>query len=241
MFEEGVKFVDAHNWPDAADRFRRALALRDSQVIRHNLATALLRQGLLVEASELFRQVLRDPSVDAKVHEEAQRELDALTPRIAKLTIQLEGEPAGTEITVDDRPVADVQVGLAMPMDPGVHVVRAKRDDQELDTQEVSIAEGAEETVTLRLVPPTLVATPEQAAATVSPARSLSQPSVATKEDQDPHDRQRAKRLWWGIGSAAVVTVAIVVVSVVVASRSDHTKRYDGDFNPGSLSVEVPR
>ncbi|HMI90773.1 MAG TPA: hypothetical protein VK509_05385, partial [Polyangiales bacterium] len=51
LFEEGVTFADQGHWDEASDRFRRALALRDSAVIAYNLASALQETGHLVEAS----------------------------------------------------------------------------------------------------------------------------------------------------------------------------------------------
>ncbi len=245
MFEEGLQLADDGKWSDAADRFRRALSLRDSQVIRYNLATALLKQGQLVEASELFRQVLRDPALDATVREETQARLDDLAPRIAKLTIEVEGDRRDTEVTLDQQVIQEVQLGISLPVDPGGHVVRARRADQQLDVQEITLAEGARETVTLRLTSTSIVATPAQAAVSASPVLVVpppASPKELPRQDQDPRDPQRTKRLWWGIGSAAVVGIAIAVVSIVAASSagSGSSKKVEGDFEPGSLPVEVP-
>ncbi len=246
MFEEGLQLADDGKWPDAADRFRRALALRDSQVIRYNLATSLLHQGQLVAASELFLKVLRDPVLDAATREETQATLDTLAARIAKLTIEVEGDRMGTEITMDQQVIEEVQLGVSLPVDPGVHVVRARRAGQELDVQEITLAEGALETVTLRLKSTSIVATPAQAAVSVSPVlvapAPVFSPQELPRQDRDPRDPRRSKRLWWGIGSAAVVGVAIAVVSIVAASSAGNgrSEKVEGDFEPGSLPVEVP-
>jgi thioredoxin-like negative regulator of GroEL len=54
-FEEGMKKADAQAWGEAAELFQRALSLRDSPVIRFNLAAALAELGRYVEASETLR------------------------------------------------------------------------------------------------------------------------------------------------------------------------------------------
>ncbi len=243
MFEEGVQFADAGNWSDAIDRFRRALVLRESQVIRYNLATVLEKHGQLVESAELFRQVIRDTSVEASVRAEAHQRLDALTPSIGRLTIQTEGDRLDVLITVDNQSMNDVQLGIGIPMDPGLHKVRAVRAGRELDAREVTLAEGAEESVTLNLVSGPVVASPAQAATTEVPLTQMPhQATHATKDDRDPSGLQRSRRLWWGIGGGAAVVVATVLVSILASrgSNADSSKRYDGDFQPGSLPVEVP-
>ncbi|MCC7535187.1 MAG: hypothetical protein IT379_03195, partial [Deltaproteobacteria bacterium] len=48
LFREGVGFSDRSEWAPAADRFRRALALRNLPVIAHNLGVALARMGRVV-------------------------------------------------------------------------------------------------------------------------------------------------------------------------------------------------
>ena len=61
LFQEGLAFAQEEKFEEAADRFRRAHALRPTPTISYNLAAALSRTGNVVESSELLRHVLRNP------------------------------------------------------------------------------------------------------------------------------------------------------------------------------------
>lgn len=149
LFEEGVGFSDRGAWAPAADRFRRALALRNMPVIAHNLGVALARMGRVVEASEVLRGVTRDPTASAQVRQAAQLELDQALPRMGRLTVVVEGEPEGAVVTLDGRPLQAALFDVARPIDPGRHVVRATRGDEEVAREEVTIAEGRSESITI--------------------------------------------------------------------------------------------
>lgn len=235
LFEEGVKNADAGEWSEAADRFQRALSLRDSQVIRYNLAAALSELGRVVEASELLRQVDRDPAIDAALRADVQSKLSAVSARIAKLTVSL--DPPDSEVTVvlDDHPLAGAMLGVAMPTDPGEHNLRALRGEEEVDAQQLTLTDGAEQSVTLATK---RVATPSEAAATVVPVAA---PGEEPASDRDHRDGRRSKLLWWGVGAGVVAVVAIAVVSAMAVNGSSETdeKPYQGDFDPPSVPVKV--
>lgn len=234
LFEEGVAFADRGNWSDAADRFERALALRDSQVIRFNLANALSELGKLVEASELLRKVELDDTTDAEVREEASRRMKALTTRIPRLTIEVKGPVEGMRLLLDEHEIAAAQVGVGIPVNPGEHNVRGVRGDAEIDAQSVVLAPGSAQTVTLHAV---RIATPAQAAATVVP---VTEEPAARPIDKGEGDPKRARRLWWGIGGGVVAAAVIVAVSVLVAGHSGGSSSpYHGNFDPPSIPVQV--
>ena len=234
LFEEGVSLSDQGKWPEATDRFRRALALRDSQVIRYNLAAALIELGQVVEASELLRLVERDETADAKLRGEARTRMNEALGRLAKLTVHVEGSLDGVSVALDDRPLEAVQLDVAIPSDPGSHRVTAKRAGEELAAADVELANGEAETVVLKLSV-AQVATPLEAAQTV--ALTPAEPS----KDQGEQPR-RKKLMGWAIGGGAAV-VAVAVVTTLLVTRSAGSDKgesaYQGNFDPPSLSVQV--
>jgi len=232
LFEEGVKSADAGKWSEAADRFERALSLRDSQVIRYNLAVALSELGRLLEASEFLRQVSRDTAVDAQVRADAQARLDSISARISKLTVSLQPPDSSVLAELDAKRLDAAMVGVAIPIDPGVHRVRSVRDGQVIDEQEVTLPEGGSESVTLATG---RVATPAEAAATVATPT----PPLEPASQDERNDGRRSKLLWWGVGAGAVAVAAIVVVGVLIAGSSNDAspKTYEGDFDPPSVPV----
>jgi hypothetical protein len=149
LFEEGLALLDAERWEDAADRFQRALALRPSPQITYNLTTALIPLGRLVRASELLRQVSLDPTASSEVRQAAEARRAQIVPRIASLIIVAPGDLATAEVTVDERPLDAVLVGVAVPVDPGRHVVTARRRGVELVRRDIVLLDGEDVEVDL--------------------------------------------------------------------------------------------
>jgi hypothetical protein len=233
LFEEGVELADKGKWTDAADRFRRALTLRDSQVIRFNLATALIETGQVVEASELLRQVERDESAERKLRDDAHAHLATAQARMAKLTVTATGLHEGVTLLLDDHPIDPVQIGVAIPTDPGPHRVRAMRGQVELEARDVTLADGGAQTVALELAE-AAVATPAEAARTVVP----SEPAAPLHDEGEGRPK---KLMWWGIGGGVAVAVAVVATVLLTRKSSgDKTeKAYQGDFDPPNVTVQV--
>ena len=234
LFEEGVQFADHGNWAEAADCFERALALRDSPVIRFNFANALAEVGKMVEASELLRQVELDESADAEIRAEASRRMKGVVARTPKLTIQVNGSLEGKSLQLDEQEVAPAQVGVGIPINPGEHSVRCVQGSEEIDAQSVNLAPGSAQTVTLQAV---RLATPAQAAATVVPVAQQPAPGPI---DEGEGGRKRSRRIWWGIGGGVVAVAVVVAVSVLVAGHSGgSSSTYQGNFDPPSIPVQV--
>lgn len=214
LFEEGVGFSDRGEWAPAADRFRRALALRNIPVIAHNLGVALVRMGRVVEASEVLRAVTRDPTASAQVRQAAQMELDRALPRMGRLTVVVEGEPEGAVVTLDGRALEEALFDVARPIDPGRHIVRAVRGDEEVAREQVVIAEGHSETITI-----------DVGAATIGEGRG----------------RRRRRSgggvlsQWWFWTAIGVVVVG-AGTAAIVATTSGGDDPFSGSFDPPSIT-----
>ena len=143
LFEEGVILADSEQWEEAADRFRRSLELRGSPVVAYNLASALVRLDRLVEATELLQKVRRDETAPAAARDAARALLDRVTPRLARLTIVLEGDPAGATVWIDDREIPAQAIGVSMPVDPGRRTIRVKRGDEVVAERQLTVLSGA--------------------------------------------------------------------------------------------------
>ena len=231
LFEEGVGLADSEHWQEAADRFRRALALRDSGVIAYNLASALQETGQLVEASELLRRVRGDQSADAELRSSASHALTALEPKIAKLSVHVEGLQAEDRVLLDTRVLLVAELDVALPIDPGTHALRAERAGRVVAERSLTIAPGESQSVALEIAAPS-APTPREVAVAAPPVAS----APAHTDTSEPPLTGR----WWfwaGIGAAAV---GIGVVAVALASSGgDDPKPAAGDFEPGVVGVEL--
>lgn len=248
LFEQGLLQVDAREWSEAAHSFRQALLLRDSPVIRYNLAVALIELHALAEAEQLLRGVQRDVATPVEVRAKLTQQLEAIDRRAAKLTVRVDGASDELEVSVDDRVLSASELGTAQRLDPGPHTVRLYRRGQEIDTRHLELGESVEQLLLLSL--PT-VATPAEVAvqaeapaappaaqpATVVPPAA--QPPVARS---DEGVRSKKRRRWLGIGAGVLAVTAGGVTGAVLATRShSSSKPYEGDFNPPVIGVRVPQ
>lgn len=243
LFEEGVAHTDRDEWQPAADAFRRALALRDSQVIRFNLASALVELGKLVEASELLHAVQADAQVDGALREQALDKLADLKPRIARLTVQVEAALPTLEVELDEGSLALSQLDVPLMVDPGEHVLLERLDGALVDEQHVTLSEGGTLLVTLRAPAPKVVPVAAPVPAPAETARLALEPAPAAPlpARDDASVQPSRKKLWWGlaVGGAGLVAFATLVAIFVPHHKGSSTVQ--GDFDPPSVGVRVPQ
>lgn len=155
---EGAKEIEQGHLAEGIERLERAEAIVHAPPHLLYIARAAVKLGKLVKAHEAYVKVLREdlPANSPKAFVEARKaaatEAAALEPRLAKLTITLNGGNSGDlNVTIDGAPVVPALVGVAQPADPGEHVVRAAGPGWNGDEAKVSLTEGATKTVTLNV------------------------------------------------------------------------------------------
>lgn len=214
LFEEGLRFVEAQQWQEAADRFGSVLAIRASATVSYNYASALEHLGRIVEATRVLRGVVADPSASREVVEAARKLLAAQEPRIGQLTVRLRGDTSDVLVTVDDQTLPEGSIGIPVPVDPGEHVIRATRNGLPLARRKVEVTEGSTSiNVEIDVVP-----LPSAVAAEASPpADQAAQPLSL---DTDSGDGGGSTWIWIAGGSVLAVG-AMVLVGLIVANPSD--------------------
>lgn len=155
---EGQEALERKDFAAALDRFSRADAIIHAPTLLLGVARAQVGAGQWIAAQESYSRILRE-GVPEKSPEQffeaiaaAQRELDALAPRIPQVLISVIGPDTAT-VTIDDAPVPRAALGVRRPVDPGDHVVRASAAGFAPIEVKVTLAEGASETVALELKP----------------------------------------------------------------------------------------
>jgi tetratricopeptide (TPR) repeat protein len=184
MFREGAQLANAERWAEARDRFRRALALRPSPLLRFNLAVAAQNSGHLVEALDQYRQFLRDDSDPANAlrRQEAQNAIHAIEPVLARVTITVQGaEPV--QLRLDGRALPLALLGVEVPIDPGEHVFEADGPDGATARASLALGEGESRAVTLAMRRPAPATTASDGAA---PRAPTPQPPPARREAVAP-------------------------------------------------------
>lgn len=224
LFDEGVILARAEDYLAASDRFRRAHALRPSAPIAFNLAAALVHLGALVEASEIFARVARDPTATDALRSAALTQRTAIEARFAYLTLRVPGELGAMRLELDAHPLPSSVLGVEIPVDPGEHDVRLLRDADEVARAHVRLAEGeheelllgAEEAVVVEVVPEPVL-----------PPEPLSAPPPPGNDD--------ALFIGVGVGVGVAVAAGVVLLVVLLAQPSPNAVVV-GNTMPGVLT-----
>jgi hypothetical protein len=148
-----------------------------------------------------------DEAVQKSAKADAQSELDALTPRIPNVVVNVEGaNPSAVSVSIDGTALSSALLGEPRPINPGAHHIVGTRGSDRVEVS-VTVAEGEKKTALLRF-------TPEAAAANATPA---SPKSTAAPNDNAAPQAPTASSSgpWRTIG---VVTGAVGVVGIGVGA-----------------------
>lgn len=153
----GLAFQDGR-FADAVDYFTRAEEIVHATPHLLYIARANAKLGHLIAAREAYLKIIqeevapRGPRIFIETKAQAESELAELEPRIPYVSVVVEGAGEGEfEVMRDGTPLPSVLVGIPQPMDPGEHTFRAKAKHKASAEKKVTVREGAQETVVLKL------------------------------------------------------------------------------------------
>ncbi|HEY2409774.1 MAG TPA: hypothetical protein VGI10_27400 [Polyangiaceae bacterium] len=241
---QGEQAFKEKRWADAVDLFSRAESLVHSPVHLLFKARALAALGQLVKAHEILVAVSREvppagaPALFVSARKSAEGEAAELEPRIASITIKLDGvNVANATVTMDGSPVPPALVGVARPVDPGEHKFQATSPDAQSDVVTLTVGEGrsASGTLLLKALPagantgsdPTLVSAAAEPGTTApaTPASAATGPADATNAGRRPVPTG----VYVGIAATGALALGGGVVGLLAASKhSDFTAHNDG-------------
>ncbi len=188
LAREGYEAQKQGAYALAAERFARAEELVAAPTLLLGLARAQAGLGKLVEAEETYQRIVRDgvepgsPAVFAKALEDAKRELPALTPRIAWITIDVQG-PSSPSVLIDGAGVSRAALGVRRPYNPGTHTIHVSAEGFAPVDRTFAVTDGEAQTVTLA---PTRVQTAPDAPSNAAPPTSADAPSSAPERQAAP-------------------------------------------------------
>jgi len=157
---EGIELFREGRYSDALDRLQRAEALFHAPVHLLYIARSQAELGLLVEASETYKRLLRAdigpdaPGAFLDAVRAAEVEAPELEARIPALRIQI--TPSGVDgltLTIDGNEVSSAVVGIDRPANPGRRVVIASAPGFAPARKVVELGEGEQGVVDLQLIP----------------------------------------------------------------------------------------
>jgi hypothetical protein len=235
LFREGRRLMETGSIAQACDKFAESQRLAPGGGTLLNLAACHEKEGRTASAWTEFTGALAQARRDGR-HDRArvaQARLAAIEPRLSTLTIEVEAPAAELLVTLDQTPVRSPGWGVAVPVDPGEHVVEATAPHKKPWQARVVIAPGHD--VKTAHVPPLAddaagpPPTPAPApptpigAAAIAPPPQILPPPVAEGSRPTPSTSPPARSLALRDGvtvAAALVGVGGAVVGSIFGLRA---------------------
>jgi len=258
---EGATAFEQERFQDAADLFGKAESLMHAPPHLLFLARSEAKLGRLVRAREAYLKVVKEtlPSSAPKAFRDAQAaaasELKQVEPKIANLTLLVEGGDAATDVavTVDGNVLPAVLVGVPQPLDPGAHRVEAGATGLRAAPQTLTLTDGEKKSVVLTLTAApgagplvAAAATPTAApAAPPAPAPVATAPAAGGPPAADRHEGSSKSGLrigsYVGFGVGALGLIGGTVFTLQSASkRKDADKKFAACGGDAGCTVGNP-
>lgn len=224
-FREGVQAARAERWEEALTAFTEAYMVVPRAEILINLASAQIHTGLLVEAQASYEQFLAEAVRGTRAYRHrpaAEQALEALAPRIPRLSIHRRNHEATDVVELDGVSVRHDRLDDPLAVNPGRHEVTLTRDGEVVARATVSLDEGESSEVTLFVM--------RQAAA----AEAVAPPTEDDEEDPVGGRRSAAASPWLWTAIGVVLVAGGVTAGVLLAGGEDPV---DGNTQPPRLEV----
>jgi hypothetical protein len=217
---EGVKLAQSGHCEGAIDKLERAEKLHHSAIVLGKLGECYIQEGRVVDGTETLRRMLREPlpasptPALSKAYEQARTALDAAVPKVAGVTVTLNGaQDAEVTITMDGRIVSNASVGVERPIDPGEHLVEATAPGYLKVEKTIAAAPGEKLQVTLNLQKDPYWKPPAAPVPEVFPVPVAVLPSDREPPNEAPpivpeKPNRTAAYVAWGFGAAGLAVGA---------------------------------
>jgi len=238
LANEAAKLFEQGQYDAAQVKFARAYEMARVPRLAVWLAKTHEKRGELSAAAELYRQAIAlspnqlwTGNSQQEAQKEAERALASLTPRLARLTVWIDGSAHDVAVNVDGVSLPSGALGTERFVEPGSRHVVAQRGAQRAERTLV-LAAGSKQEVRLTLPPePHPEAAVPLAAATTGPARAKSASSSQHALEHTDKKTPPLRTLGWvGVSAGAVGLVVGGVTGIVVGAQySDLKDKCPGD------------
>jgi hypothetical protein len=153
LFHEGRKLFDAGNYPAACAKLAESERLDPAPGTLLNLAGCYEKNGQTASAWATFKEAASASHQKGRTdwEELARTRAAALEPNLSRLTITvLAPSTDGLQVLRDGAVVGQAELGTAIPVDPGTHVIDATAPKRTAFHQSVDVAgSGGSQTVSV--------------------------------------------------------------------------------------------
>lgn len=207
LFDEGRKLMAAHKYAEACPKLAESERLAPSGGTLINLADCYEHTGQTASAWVAWKDAAARANAAGKadVEKRALSKAAALEPVLSRLTVSVDAasDVAGLEIENDGVAVGHAELGVALPVDPGTHLVEATAPKKKPFSTKVDVAPkqtDAKVTVTLE---------DEPEAATPPPTVTPPPPSTLPEQPPPPATSSGATQRTLGIVAGVVGLAAL--------------------------------
>jgi hypothetical protein len=230
----GVEAYEQRSYAVAAEKLEKAYQILKVPSVALWLARALSEQGRLVAAAERYAEATRLPTNqgDSDVQQAAQRdaakELDALTPQIPTLVIQVPGVPAAElKLSLDGTVLPSAVLGEQQPIDPGKHHVEARYRNQ-VKVADAQLSRGQSRTAVLKfeLQHSDAPADPDPVKAPDAPVAAAVEvgPTQTPPTDRPPISQRTAGYALGGLGLSGLVVGGVFGYLAIQAKQTQNDR-----------------
>ncbi len=240
LFKRGVSDMQAGRFDSGCPAIAESYRLDPRPGALFTLAECENKRGRIATASarydEYLRLVATLPAAQRDRHKDrvaiANREKAALDPAVPRLTLTLPADaPAGTIVTRDGTAVGQAALGVALPVDPGEHVITTEAPHGKRREERITVARGENRSYELVVDVVPLPAPPPHAREGDVPRAPPAKPTAAaTPQEEKPvgNGQRIAAYAVGGVGAAALV-VGAVTGGLALAAKSTVDANCDGE------------
>jgi hypothetical protein len=233
LLVEGSRHLQQGNYAEALAKFEKAYELVPSPKIQYNFGLAYVGLDRPSDALRAFEAFLAD-ACDAPAANlaKAREYVGRLSRRVAVL--QLEGDLAGTEVSVDGRSFGQTARVL---VDPGPHVVTVDRRGEAPFLQRLTASAGERLKIEVKRAPPPESAPP--VATTETPPAKLPKVSAPPPETRAAPPERPSERAWQRPAGYFAAGLAGALVVGGVGARLVANQKYQdfNDLTDGSVNI----
>jgi hypothetical protein len=245
--QEGQEALDKGDGKTAEDRFHRAVQIFDGAhanvppTLLLGYARGAAKTSHFIAAEEAYNRIIRAglppgaPAPFVRALEDAKKEIDAVAPRVARVTINVTGCD-NPSVTLDGAAIPSAVLGIKKAVDPGTHEVKASAAGCVSQTASFTVGDGKEATSALTL---------QKEAVAVSPT-SNPNPTPTPNPNPNPNPNPTpnppetssgggsglriAGFTTLGVGGAALV-MGFITGGLAIGKHSDLAKECDANGN----------
>jgi hypothetical protein len=237
LFEEGKRLMTAGSLTEACPKFAESQKLDPGAGTLLNLAACYEKNGQTASAWVTYTDAATAAEKSNR-KDWAQRATDkaaALQPTLSKLSIVVPGtsQATGLEIKRDGTSIGTSELGVAIPVDPGPHVIEASAPNKRKWTNTVQVGKTKDQVAVT--VPP-LEDEPGAVAATPTPAGpAVVEPVAPVTSPPAEETRSGSGQRMIGLVVAGVGVVGVGVGSILGLMATSAQSEADKECDPGGV------